>query len=121
MQLHYLDFDFSDEDTGRGSFDAMAAVLPDRMPALLAEIAGVLRWAIDAFGPDGAGDDEGEWGYALHGVVEPDTPMKVDYDAASHRISASPVGGSARRTLSFTLSGSAAFCAAFREAFGVDG
>lgn len=42
-ELHYLDFDFSDEDSGRGRFDAMASVLPDRLPALLAEIAAVLQ------------------------------------------------------------------------------
>src|SRR6185369_12734006 len=45
MQLDYLVFDASDEDSGRESFDAMASVAPDRLPALLAEVAAVLRWA----------------------------------------------------------------------------
>ena len=53
MQLHYLDFDFSDEESGRGSFDAMASVVPSRLPALLAEIAAVLGWAGRAFGRAG--------------------------------------------------------------------
>jgi hypothetical protein len=95
MQLHYLDFDFSDEDTGRGSFDAMASVLPDRLSALRAEIAAVLAWATDAFGPGGALDDQGEWDYELQEAAESGT----------------------RTTLTLTLSGSPAFCEAFREHF----
>jgi len=45
----YLDFDFSDEDSGRGSFDAMASVVPSRLPALLAVISAVLGRAGPAF------------------------------------------------------------------------
>jgi hypothetical protein len=117
MQLHYLDFDFSDEDSGRGSFDAMASVLPDRLPALLAEIATVLGWATDAFGPSGALEDEGEWDYEVQGIIEPGTPLKVAYDEGSSEVSLTPVGGTARTTLTLTLSGSPAFCDAFRERF----
>jgi hypothetical protein len=71
MELHYLDFDFSDEDSGRGSFDAMAAVIPGRMPALLAEISAVLRWASRVFGPPGALQDDGEWDYDLEASPSP--------------------------------------------------
>ena len=117
MQLQYLDFDFSDEDTGRGSFDAMASVLPDRVPAVLAEIATVLRWAVGAFGPGGLLEDDGEWDYEVQGIMEPGTPLKVTYDEASGEVSLAPAGGSARATLTFTLTGSAAFCEAFRERF----
>ena len=120
MPLHYLDFDFSDDDTGRGTFDAMASVLPDRWPALLAEIALVLQWAIDVFGACDATDGEGEWDYALHGVIEPDTPLQIAYDEASRRVVSTPADTAARRTLTFTLSGTAAFCEAFRERFPVD-
>jgi hypothetical protein len=117
MQLQYLDFDFSDEDTGRGSFDAMASVLPDRAPAVLAEIAIVLRWAVGAFGPSGLLEDDSEWDYEVQGIVEPGTPLKVTYDEASGEVSLTPAGGSARATLTLTLTGSAAFCEAFRERF----
>ena len=117
MQLQYLDFDFSDEDSGRGSFDAMASVLPDRVPAVLAEIAAVLRWATGAFGPGALLEDEGEWGYELQGVAEPGTPLKVIFDERSGDVSLTPAGGSARATLTLTLTGSAAFCEAFRESF----
>ena len=75
MQLHYLDFDFSDEDSGRGSFDAMASVAASRLPPLLAEVAAVLGWAGRAFGPAGALDDDGEWDYDLRATAEPDTPL----------------------------------------------
>jgi len=92
IELHYLTFDFSDEDSGRGSFDALASVLPERQPALLEEIVAVLRWAEATFGPGG---EEAEWDHALQATPEPP----------------------GRTTVAFTISGSAAFCEAFRAAF----
>lgn len=117
MQLQYLDFDFSDEESGRGSFDAMASVLADRLPALLAEIAAVLRWAVGTFGPGGALDDEGEWDYDLQAILEPGTPIDVSFDETSGEISLASDAGPGRTTLTLTLSGSDAFCVAFREKF----
>lgn len=115
MELQYLVFDASDEDCGRGSFDAMATVAPGRLPALLAEIAAVLRWARGAFGP---AQPEGEWDFALQAVAEPDEPVPVRVDEATGEVSlGAPAGGAARLTVSFTLSGSAAFCQALGEAF----
>ncbi len=119
MQLHYLDFDFSDEDSGRGSFDAMASVLPDRLPALLDEIAAVLGWATGAFGPGGALQDEGEWDYEVQGIIETGTPLEVSYDGGRGDVSLTPAPGQARTTLTLTLTGSPAFCEAFRERFEV--
>jgi hypothetical protein len=121
MELHYLDFDFSDEESGRGSFDAMAAVAPDRMPALLAEISAVLGWAGRVFGPAGALEDDGEWDYELEGAAEPDAPLDVAYDEGSGRVSLTPApAGQALATLTLTLSGSPAFCEAFQQEFSVD-
>lgn len=117
MQLHYLDFDFSDEDSGRGSFDAMASVVPGRLAPLLEEIAAVLRWAAGTFGPSGDLDDGGEWDHDLQAIAEPDTPLAIAFDA-SGAVSLGALPALAPRvTLTLTLSGSAAFCAAFREAF----
>lgn len=116
MQLHYLVFDFSDEDSGRGSFDAMAGVGGPRLPALLAEIGAVLAWAHRAFGPAGALQDEGEWDYELQGITEPDTPIDVRYEGGGRVMLAAGAGG-ATTTLTLTLSGSPGFCQAFREAF----
>jgi hypothetical protein len=121
MELHYLDFDFSDEESGRGSFDAMAAVAPSRMPALLAEMSAVLRWAGRTFGPAGALQDDGEWDYELEGTAEPNTPLDVAYDEGSGQLSVAPTPtGQALATLTLTLSGSAAFCEAFQREFGLD-
>jgi hypothetical protein len=120
MELRYLDFDFSDEDSGRGSFDAMATAIPGRMPALLAEISAVLRWARRAFGPAGALQDDGEWDYHLEGIAEPDTPLELAYDEGTGEVSLAPAAtGQALTTLTLTLSGSSAFCESFREAFGM--
>lgn len=114
MPLEYLLFDFSDEEGGAGSFDAMASVLPGRLPALLAEIGAVLRWAHHEFGaPSG---DEGDWDFELQATCEPDAPLHAVYDAASGRLSLSP-DCAARTTLSLTLSGSPSFCQAFLHAF----
>jgi len=117
MQLQYLDFDFSDEESGRGSFDAMASVLPERLPALLAEIAAVLRWAHEGFGPAQALDDDGAWDYALEAVAEPDAPLEVAYDAARRTVWLAPVAAAQRVTLTLTVVGSPEFCGALREAF----
>ena len=121
MQLQYLDFDFSDEESGRGSFDAMASVLPARLPALLDEIAAVLRWAGQTFGAAGALQDEGEWDYELQAIAEPDTPLQIAYDESAGALSLGPAAdASSRITLTLTLSGSPGFCEAFRAGFGAE-
>ena len=116
MPLDYLLFDFSDEESGAGSFDAMASVLPDRWPALAGEAGAVLRWAHHGFGAPSGAEGEGEWDFQLHATTEPDQPFPVGYDARRGEIAAAraPAG---RTTLTLTLSGSRAFCDAFREAF----
>jgi hypothetical protein len=120
MQLHYLDFDFSDEESGRGTFDAMAAVDASRLPMLLSEIQAVLRWAGQAWGPAGALDDEGDWDFALQAVVEPDAPLQITYDEQRGEVVLAPVPAGSLVTLTLTLSGSPAFCQALRAEFDVD-
>ncbi|RYF15183.1 MAG: hypothetical protein EOO30_15535 [Comamonadaceae bacterium] len=117
MELHYLDFEFSDEDSGHGSFDAMASVLPDRVPPLLEEIAAVLGWAHAAFGPPASLEDGGEWDFDLQAVAEPGRPLAARYDAASREVELGSWGAAARVTLTLTLGGTPAFCSACREAF----
>lgn len=101
MQLDYLDFDFSDEEDGRGSFDAMASVTAERLPAVRAEIDAVLAWAGEAFGPKSEAGDDGEWDFEANETVE--------------------AGAQPRTTVTFTLGGSPTFCDAFRDKFEIGG
>ena len=90
--LDYLDFDYSEDDAGCGTWDAMASVHPAQLAAVQAEIALVLDWAHREF-PErqGALDDGGEWDYDLLTIEE-----------------------NGRCTVTFTLSGTPAFGAAWR-------
>lgn len=122
MPLDWLDFDFSEDEDGNGSFDAMAAATPAQWAALEAEVLRVLDWAEDTF-PDARAplDEGGTWDVELQAVEEVATPLQVDADLAAGRLRlARGTAGAPRITLSLTLSGNPAFCAALREAFGVD-
>lgn len=119
MPLHYLDFDYSEDYEGTGTFDAMAAASPAQLPAVQAEVAQVLAWAHAHF-PDACGpvDEGGEWDYDLSAVQEVSTPVALEFDRAAGRIAAHPgVPGAPRTTVTLSISGSNAFCAALREAF----
>lgn len=98
LTLHYLDFDYSEDAAGCGTWDAMASVWPAQRDALQAEVAMVLDWAKSEF-PDGQGplDDGGEWDHDVQGVHE-----------------------AGRYTLTLTISGTPAFGAAWRTQFGGD-
>ena len=116
MSLRYLDFDLSSDDAGHGSFDAMASVAPAQFPALQAEVVRVLDWAEREFGPAAALDEGGEWDYELQGTREATTPLRVQYAARSLDLrDAGPAVP--RLSLSFTLTGTPAFCEALRVAF----
>jgi len=122
MTLDYLDFDYTENDDGHGSFDAMAAVSPAQWPALQAEVQSVLAWAQREFpGARGALEEGGQWDCELQGVRETPTPLHLRFDEGSGRLQvADGAPGQPRITLSLTLSGTPAFCAALREAFTID-
>jgi hypothetical protein len=122
MSLDYLDFDFSEDAEGHGSFDAMAAAAPAQLPALQAEVLRVLQWAHRDFaGSRGALDEGGDWDYELQGVQEVATTLEARYEEGSGRLELRPgATGAPRVTLSLTLSGTPAFCEAFRREFGID-
>jgi hypothetical protein len=122
MPLRYLDFDFSEDAEGTGTFDAMASVAPAQVPALQAEISGVLAWAHQHW-PDACGptEDGGAWQYDLRGVQEVSTPLALEFDETAGQLrtlAGSPTPP--RTTMTLTISGSADFCAALREAFGIE-
>jgi hypothetical protein len=122
MTLNYLDFDYSEDADGTGTFDAMASVSPAQLPALHAEIAQVLAWAYAHF-PDGCAPEEdgGLWQYDLQGVQEVSTLLQLDFDATSSSIQCGLGNASApRTTLTLSVSGKADFCEALRDAFDVE-
>ena len=101
--LSYLDFDTSEDELGWSNFDAMASVLLPQRPALQAELAQVLSWARAAFPHQQAPlEDGGEWDYDLQ--QQPDTSPR----------------GPPRHSLTFSISGTPQFCAAFKERFKLD-
>lgn len=122
MTLQYLDFDYSEDDEGTGTWDAMASVLPAQRDALLDEVAQVLAWAQQAFaGRQGPVEDGADWDYDLQGVHEVSTAQHPCYDEATRRV---VLHADAARTdryiLTLSLSGTPAFGEALREQFGLD-
>ena len=122
VSLHYLVFDYSEDASGHGSFDAMASASAAQRPALEAEIAAVLGWAHGEF-PAGRRplDEGGDWDYSLHGVLEVAQALSADYEPGTGTLSlrAEPPGPP-RTTFDLALTGTADFCAAFRSAFDID-
>lgn len=101
MSLQFLDFDYSEDGQGGGSFDAMASVRQAQLAAVRAEVADVLDWAETAFAGQRAPLDEGgEW----------------DLDLQERLDGAAPPW----HVLTLSVSGSAQFCAAFMQRFGLD-
>lgn len=97
MTLDYLLFERSEGDDGVVTFDAMASTLGDHHAAVMAEVQQVLDWAWRCFP-------------RTHGPVE----EGLDWD---HDLQVSEEAGG-WTAVSLTLTASAAFAAAFDEAFG---
>ena len=122
MNLNYLDFDYSEDADGVGTFDAMASVSPAQTPALHAEIGAVLAWAHQHW-PDACGalEDGGEWHYDLQGVQEVSTPLVLTFDDTAGQLRAAPANPApSRTTITLTISGNADFCGALRDAFAIE-
>lgn len=118
MALVWLEFDYSEDAEGNGSFDAMAAAAPAQLAALQAEVARVLDWAHRSFGAPLPPDEGGDWHYELQAVQEIATVLAVEYAPGRLHLGAG-VAGTPRVTLSLTVGGTAGFCGAFRQAFGL--
>lgn len=122
MSLNYLDFDYSEDADGTGTFDAMASVLPAQLPALYGEIVEVLAWA-HAQWPDACAplEEGGLWQYDLQGSQEVITPLALVFSTADGQLHTSAgAAPPARTTITLTLSGSADFCHALRSAFDME-
>ena len=119
MALRYLDFDHSEDDAGMGTWDAMASVTPEHLPALLAELEQVLSWAHQEFaGRRRPLDEGGDWDYDLQTLHEGAAPHQLRYDEASGRVTIEPGAPvQTRHTVTLTLCGTAVFAAALRARF----
>lgn len=122
MHLDYLVFDYTPDDEGNGSFDAMATVSPPRWPALQAEVQRVLAWAHSEFaGLRGPLEEGGQWDFELQGVRETPVSLDLRFEQGPERLLvADGAPGQPRITVSLTLSGTQAFCSALRDAFAID-
>jgi len=120
--LRFLDFEYSEDDAGNGLFDAMASVWPEQLAALHAEIEAVLGWAHRHFGSvHGPLDEGGDWDVDLGGLTETSTPQALAFDPSTQRLTATPgLPGRPRHSITLSIGATPAFCAAFREEFGLD-
>lgn len=115
MVLDYLDFDHSENADGGASWDAMACVLPARLPAALREAETVLAWAHAEFGAPG---EWAEWDFDLQCQQEGAGELGAAFDADALALRCQPPDAAGGRcTLTLTLSGSAAFGQALGERF----
>ena len=119
MRLNYLEFDYSEDADGVGTFDALAATAPAHNTAVLAEVAVVLTWAHAAFEAQRAPLEEGgEWDYDLQGWREFSAVDILHFDEHSGKLSIqTQAAGAARHTVSLSITGTPGFCTAFRERF----
>jgi len=119
MSLKYLEFDYSEDAEGLGTFDALAATAPAHNAAVLAEVAVVLAWSHAAFKALRAPLDEGgEWDYDLQGWREFSAVDALHFDEHSGKLSIqTQAAGAARHTVSLSITGTPGFCTAFRERF----
>ena len=117
--LDYLDFEYSEDDHGQGTWDAMASVLPAHVPALHAELTRVLAWACDTFGPASGPLDEGcDWDYDLQLADTAQDGITFDAPTRSLWVRVPPASAPhIRHTVTLTLVGTPAFCAAFQQVF----
>ena len=122
MNLDYLHFDYAEGSDGAGTLEAMASVWPEQAPALHAEVVRVLAWAHAEFaGRRGPLEEGFDWDYDLHGMQELTAPESLHYDEAAGRLRVEAgAPGKPRHTLTLSFSGSAQFCDAFRQQFGLD-
>ena len=122
MALDYLDFEYSEDEDGNGTWDAMASVAEARWSALLKEVQQVLRWASQSFhGRRAPLDEGGDWDYDLSAQDDDNgRALRIRWDRASGQVHADTPQASGYTTLTLTLSGTTAFGDALRQAFDLE-
>lgn len=119
MTLQFLDFDYSEDDEGTATWDALAYVQAQRLPALLQEVCTVLGWAHAEFGTvRGPVELGGLWDYDLQCECVGAPLQALRYDAGSGLLEPMPhLAAGASLTLALSISAGEAFSKAFLEHF----
>jgi hypothetical protein len=117
MALDYLDFEYSEDEDGNGTWDAMASVAESRWAALLDEVRQVLHWASHGFrGHRAPLDEGGDWDFDLSAQDDDHgSALRIRWDGAARAIDAQAPQTGGYTTLTLTLTGNAAFGDALRE------
>lgn len=121
MTLHFLDFDYSEDDEGTATWDAIASVPAHRLPQLQDEVAAVLAWAHGEFGAlRGPVEDGGLWDYDLHCERDGQPLLTLAFEPRTGQLLPPTAAQPGERvTLTLTINGAAAFAEAFTARFGV--
>ena len=121
MPLDYLDFEYSEDEDGNGTWDAMASVADNRWNALLAEVQQVLHWAEHDFrGQRAPLDEGGDWDFDLSAQNDDNgRALPIRWDGRS-ALDAGTAQAGGYTTLTLTLTGSPAFGDALRQAFALE-
>lgn len=119
--LDYLIFDYSEDDEGTATWDAMATVRAERLPALQKEVLEVLSWAEQQFPQQqGALDEGASWDYELSARTASQGEIRMEADLGVPTLRHPPLGDEQLLTVTLTLTGRSAFADAFARSFEVE-
>ena len=118
--LDYLIFDYSEDEDGNGTWDAMASAPAARRDALFAEVQAVLRWAHRTFPQRcGALEEGNDWDVDLSAQDDSGAPIAARFDEATKSLQMAEAA-SGHTTITLTLTGNVAFADALREQFDLE-
>ena len=122
MALDYLDFEYSEDEDGNGTWDAMASVNAHRWPALLEEIRQVLQWASHEFGGRRAPLEEGgDWDYDLSAQDDDNgRAIRIRWNSKLQVVEVEKPQAGSYTTVTLTLTGNPSFGDALRQTWGVE-
>ena len=119
MALDYLDFEYSEDEDGNGTWDAMASVADSRWGTLLDEVRQVLLWASHEFrGHRAPLDEGGDWDFDLSAQDDDNgRALRLRWNGKSASLEADTPQAGSYTSLTLTLTGNAAFGEALRQEF----
>ena len=120
MALHFLDFDYSEDEDGIATWDALASIPARRLPELLAELERILAWAHAEFGtPEVPLEHGGPWQYDLQCESAGFASRELHFDPDAGRLQPvlPPMAPEERVTISFSLAAERSVSEAFSEQF----